>query len=250
MALLPVLTPDQARDWDAAASAAGVAPATLMECAGRAAVTVLATRFAERLRSGVLVACGNGNDGHDAVRTRGTTVTTAPPAIATTVAATASTGSGGCTAIRSSTEVRVDYPARMSSLIGKDVRTGAQECADRFVIELQPDSKNPTTSAFPGYWVRYATGPVTLSPSDQPVTMRGSAVLLVSMGSAMQPATGTTGYTGARDVVPTNVTVIEEYRLVEDFEGQSTWALGIDGARNFAVTVLSNPPRLVVDIQR
>ena len=200
------------------------------------------------LASLVLVACGN--DDNPSARTAGTTATTAKVAVTSTLPTTASSGSGGCAAVGGTADVRVDYPARMSSLIGKDVRTGAQDCVDRFVIELQSDPKNPTSSAFPGYWVRYATGPVTLSPSDQQVTLRGSAMLLVSMGSAMQPLTGTTGYTGERDVVPTNVTVIQEYRLVEDFEGQSTWALGLDRVRNFAVTVLSNPSRLVVDIQR
>src|SRR6185503_3807037 len=62
---IPVLTPDQARDWDGRASTAGVQLQTLMENAGRAAAAVLATRLAERLRLGVLVACGPGNNGGD-----------------------------------------------------------------------------------------------------------------------------------------------------------------------------------------
>ena len=96
--------------------------------------------------------------------------------------------------------------------------------------------------------MRYASGPVTDSPRGQPVTLRGNAVLLVSMGSPMQRTDGK-GYTGPRDVVPTNPTVILEYRLIEDFEGQSTWALGLDATRNFKVSVLDSPARLVVDIQ-
>jgi NAD(P)H-hydrate epimerase len=61
----PVLSPSQSAAWDAKAIAGGVAPATLMECAGRAAVAVLASRYAHRLCDGVLVAAGPGHNGGD-----------------------------------------------------------------------------------------------------------------------------------------------------------------------------------------
>jgi ADP-dependent NAD(P)H-hydrate dehydratase / NAD(P)H-hydrate epimerase len=62
---LPVLSPEQSAAWDAAAVAGGLPLATLMESAGRAAATVLASRFAHRLRDGVLVAAGTGHNGGD-----------------------------------------------------------------------------------------------------------------------------------------------------------------------------------------
>ena len=65
MSPIPVLTPDQARQWDARAAAAGIPLHTLMESAGRGAASVLAARFPERLRLGVLVACGPGRNGGD-----------------------------------------------------------------------------------------------------------------------------------------------------------------------------------------
>jgi hypothetical protein len=204
----------------------------------------------------VLVACGGGDD---QAKSTGRTTTTASPTTTpagptTTNASTGTTAGGtttappasGCSTIGSTTEVRVDYPNRMSSLVGKAVRTGAHPCFERFVVELQPtDQANPN---FPGYWVHYASGPLTDSPRGEPVTIRGAAALLVSMGSPMQRTDGQ-GYTGPRVVVPTNTSVILEYRLIEDFEGQSTWALGLDARRNFKVSVLNGPPRLVVDIQ-
>ena len=61
----PVLSPAQSAAWDAMAVADGVALATLMECAGRAAAVVLAARYATRLRDGVLVAAGPGHNGGD-----------------------------------------------------------------------------------------------------------------------------------------------------------------------------------------
>ena len=195
----------------------------------------------------VLVGCGG--DGEKAARTSTTirrpVTTTTGPITTTTGPATPSTTSP-CVPSGSTTGVRVDYPNRMSSLVGKDVRTGVHPCIDRFVIELQAtDLPQPE---FPGYWVRYATGPVRLSPSGQPVTIKGDAVLLASLGSWMLGPEGP-GYSGPRDVVATDGSAIREYRLVEDFEGQSTWAIGIDTRRSFTVSVLSSPPRLVIDIQ-
>jgi hypothetical protein len=148
------------------------------------------------LALGLLVSgCGGGTD---QARQFGRTTTTPLPATATTTVpgATSST-STGCIAAGGTADVRADYPGRMSSLIGNDVRTGAQACVDRFVIEFQPDPKNPTSAAFPGYWVRYPSGPVTLSPSGEPVILHGGAVLLVSTGSAMQPLTGTRNATSS-----------------------------------------------------
>jgi len=65
MSSIPVLTPEQAKQWDARAEAAGLTTALLMDAAGRAASAVLAARFPERLRLGVLVVCGPGNNGGD-----------------------------------------------------------------------------------------------------------------------------------------------------------------------------------------
>src|SRR5438552_18476557 len=61
--MLPVLSPQQSAAWDANTVAGGMALATLMECAGRAAAVVLASRYAHRLRDGVLIAAGPGHNG-------------------------------------------------------------------------------------------------------------------------------------------------------------------------------------------
>jgi hypothetical protein len=60
---------------------------------------------------------------------------------------------------------------------------------------------------------------------------------------------GTTGYTGPNQIFPTNVSHIEELRLLEDYEGMTTWGIGLDAKRNFDVHTLDNPSRLVIDIQ-
>jgi hypothetical protein len=207
----------------------------------------------------VLAGCGGGDDADTA---RGSTSTTAPATASsdpTTSTGATTTSTGGATSSTTGTttspscpppggtaDVRDDFPARMSSLVGNHVRTGSHDCFERFVIELQP-SGAPISSAFPGSWVRYATGPIVLQPKGEQVTIGGKATLLVSMGSPMRTTDGG-GYQGPTDVVPSGGTVILEYRLVEDFEGQSTWAIGLDRQRSFTVTVLDGPPRLVVDI--
>ncbi len=63
--LLPVLSPEQASEWDRRAEAAGIALVTLMDAAGRAAANVIAARFPDRLAGGVLVTAGPGNNGGD-----------------------------------------------------------------------------------------------------------------------------------------------------------------------------------------
>lgn len=63
--MIPVLTSHQAAAWDRLAESAGISLAGLMECAGRATASVLAARFPDRLRHGVLVAAGPGNNGGD-----------------------------------------------------------------------------------------------------------------------------------------------------------------------------------------
>jgi hypothetical protein len=168
---------------------------------------------------------------------RTTTTTATAPAPSTTSTTT------GCAPVGSIGAVNVAFPDRKSGLVGKAVRTGVHPCYERFVIELQSKATN---DQFPGYFVRYVPKPIRLAPSDQPITIRGDAVLMVSLGSWMNGPEG--GYSGPKDVVTSGLTAIREYRLVEDFEGQSAWALGLDRTRAFQVTTLTGPPRLVVDV--
>ncbi len=63
--MIPVLTPEQARHWDAAAERAGIPLRGLMESAGRAVALLAGERFPEEVARGVLVACGPGNNGGD-----------------------------------------------------------------------------------------------------------------------------------------------------------------------------------------
>ncbi|HEY4322058.1 MAG TPA: NAD(P)H-hydrate dehydratase [Gemmatimonadales bacterium] len=65
MHLIPVITPEQSRAWDAAAVAADRPVRLLMEQAGRAVAQCVLDRMANAASQGVLVACGAGNNGGD-----------------------------------------------------------------------------------------------------------------------------------------------------------------------------------------
>jgi len=171
--------------------------------------------------------------------------TTAPNSTAPTASTTSTTAA--CAPFGGTGVVSVNFPLQMSSLVGQNIRTGAQACFERVVIDLQ-QSNPPVSNAFPGYEVRWVSNPVQLSPSDQRVTIRGGAVLLVTL-NAWMPTMDNQGYTGPAQLFPTNVSKIKELRRVQNFESVSQWAIGVDTRRNFRVSTLSGPPRLLIDIQ-
>lgn len=157
-----------------------------------------------------------------------------------------------CPALGSTNDVEYAFPSGLSSLVGIEIRTGGHSCFERIVLELAPsDSPSPVT--FPGYWIRYDDGPVYLGESDETVEIAGNATLLITVTSWMYEADTQgrpTEYAGAIDLFPTNVSFIEEIRLVDNWEGVHTWAIGLDREHAFVVTRLSSPDRLVIDLQR
>ena len=171
-----------------------------------------------------------------------TTVTTIAP-VTTTPATTAP----GCEPIGDTSAERESFPERMSALIGADIRTGGHECFERIVIELQ-ESDLPAPQPFPGWWVRYADGPITLGQTDdQFVDLLGDETLLITANSwVFYPDVG--GYEGPNQIFPTNVGGILELLLIDNYEGQHTWAVGLDSRRAFRADELVDPPRLVIDI--
>ncbi len=164
----------------------------------------------------------------------------------------ASTGkTAACDFVGAQIEQRFEFPNLMTSEIGADIRTGANECYERVVIELQ-EGFAPTDAGMPGWLVRYADGPVTLGQTDdQFAELDGDADLLITMNAWMSTFDGSSnrvGYDGPHDIRPTNTRAIRELLLVDDFEGQHTWAVGLDQRRDFRVFTLTGPDRLVVDI--
>ena len=84
----------------------------------------------------------------------------------------------------------------------------------------------------------------TQGASGQPVTLAGSAGILVTMHGADEH----TSYSGSTDF-KTSYSVLVEARQVQDFEGVVQWGLGLSKTACYRAFFLTNPDRLVIDIQ-
>ncbi len=117
-------------------------------------------------------------------------------------------------------------------------RTGETVGYDRFVLQFD--------SIVPTYTVKRQTKPVfTLGGSGQSVTLSGTAGILVTVHSA----TGATTFSGSTDLVHSDFQVLKESRQTQDFEGYVSWGLGISRPTCMRVFMLSDPARLVIDLQ-
>lgn len=134
------------------------------------------------------------------------------------------------------------FPERLSTLVGLEIRTGGHPpCFERVVIEFAGSGD------LPGYRVEYRPDPIIDSPRGEPVEVAGDATLVISVGAWMPNPEGD-GYDGPRELVPTNVETILELEQIENFEGMTAWAVGLDRERPYTVATLRNPTRLVVDV--
>ena len=165
----------------------------------------------------------------------------ADAAVATASGMVGNPRAASCPDLGDASEANDGFPNRTSTLVGRDIRTGGHDCVERVVIELQG------TGELPGYSVRYESDPILEDPSGEPVEIAGDATLVVSFGSWFIDPEGN-GYTGPQEIVPTNVVNILELELIENNEGQSSWAIGLDRQRDFTVSTLSDPARIVIDI--
>ena len=117
-------------------------------------------------------------------------------------------------------------------------RVAEQDGYDRFVLQFD--------SIVPTYTVKRQAKPVfTLGGSGQTVTLSGTSGVLVSVHSA----TGATTFTGSTDLVHSDFQVLKEARQTQDFEGYVSWGLGLSSATCMRVFTLSDPARLIVDLQ-
>src|SRR5438477_4146175 len=123
------------------------------------------------------------------------------------------------------------------------VRVAHQTGYDRIVFEFAPQAG--ATAHIPAYTVsRQASAKFVKDPSGLPVTMRGSAGLRI----VFHGASGATSYTGSRDQI-VNLPVVQEVEQLGDFEAVLSWGAGLSPASCIRTLELSNPSRLVIDVQ-
>jgi hypothetical protein len=122
-----------------------------------------------------------------------------------------------------------------------DVRVGTHDDYDRVVFEFD--------SGIPEFTVDQAEPPFTEDGSGFPIDVEGeSFMVLVMRGGTKQTDTGESSYDGPTDFDPGLGRLVD---LVEggDFEAQSTWYFGLTGDACTRVFTLSEPDRLVIDIE-
>ena len=122
-----------------------------------------------------------------------------------------------------------------------DVRAAAHAGFDRVVFEFEQGTPELTLDR--------ATPPFTQDASGEPIAVDGESFLRLTMrGGTKQTDQGTSSYDGPTDFDPALPVLVD---LVEggDFERQSTWYLGMASEACVRVTLLDEPPRLVIDVE-
>ena len=131
-------------------------------------------------------------------------------------------------------------PPAIASLTA--VRTGQHDCYERVVFDFQDEN-------LPDYQIGFGAPPFS-GPSGIPIPVAGTRFVRVRFGTTYARYPGTGPYDGPDGVDPAGFTVIEEIRLIEEFEAVVVWVIGIDAEHSFRVGTLTNPTRIFVDIAR
>ena len=122
----------------------------------------------------------------------------------------------------------------------RDVRSAVHPAYDRVVFEFEGDQ-------LPSYKIEYIDKPVRACGSGNVVPFAGDAWLSVLF-------TGANAHTDAGE--PTikdrtrspNHTIVKDLKLTCDFEAEVEWVMGVASPNKYRVLELTNPTRLVVDI--
>jgi hypothetical protein len=130
--------------------------------------------------------------------------------------------------------------ARMTTL--REIRAGRNEDFDRVVVDFGE-------SQVPSYRVEYAVLPVKACGSGEPVSLEGTAAVLVHL--RMSQAHDDNGrVTVPRADIRAGMPVLRQVSLVCDFEGEVVLALGVAAAKPYRVLVEPAPNRLIVDVRQ
>jgi hypothetical protein len=206
----------------------------------------------------VLGACSGDDDSASSTSgTRASTTTTTVASTTTTRAATSTTSAPGATTTTAAKAQPCSPPvggsvAKQTSPVPSDVMvlTGVavtrDGCTDTVTFDFTSGAPEK-----PGYTVEYQKGPFVEDGSGRPVTVSGSAFLVVRL----EPATGydfvgnRQAYTGPTRIPVPNGAYTTELVQTGDFESVTTWVIGVRTQVPFSVEGTGAPThRLTVNI--
>ncbi len=131
------------------------------------------------------------------------------------------------------------HPSSEPVAFVSDLRIGTHAGYDRLTIDFSNGGPSGAVELKPQSGTTF-----TQSPSGMSVTTKGrSGILVVIHGADLHSA-----YNGSVDIVTGYATLVEVKR-VEDFEGVVQLGLGVNGTGCYRAFWLSNPDRLVIDVE-
>jgi hypothetical protein len=187
------------------------------------------------LAAALVFACGDDDDGPAPTPTAGAETPTAP---GETPGATNTPFDGG------TAPVTATAPATLEPPILEDVRAASHEGYDRIVFEFEG-------AGVPGYVVEYSPDAIACgSGEDRAAELGEGTVPPAILRIQMQPANAHTeeGQPTAPLRIEPNLSTLRAGLLTCDFEADVTYHLALTAEQPFRVSVVADPPRLVVDI--
>jgi hypothetical protein len=128
------------------------------------------------------------------------------------------------------------------------IDVGRHDGYDRVVFRFRGD-------ALPGYRVGFVKKPLLEDGSGAEISLAGRSVIGVRLepasGFDLGQGEGTLVYKGPKRISGSQfgAEAITELARTGDFEAVLNWAIGLDRGRDFRVLELTDPARLVVDVQ-
>jgi hypothetical protein len=122
-----------------------------------------------------------------------------------------------------------------------DVRVGSHSGYDRIVFQFE--------KGIPAMDVKVGKPPFSHDPSGLPMLVAGKdfLVFLLRGGTGLGPS-GRVTYDGPTDFTP-GYPILVQFTQAGDFEAQSEWVAGLTGPACIRVFALTDPDRLVVDLE-
>lgn len=129
-----------------------------------------------------------------------------------------------------------------------NVTIAASGCIDTVTFDFTPDGP----ASEPPYQLEYKDPPFAQSGSGEPVTVPGTAFLVIRFQPAWIADITREGappsYTGPHEITATGTSFVKGMALYDAYEAVVGWVIGLDGQHPVRVDETASPPRLVINV--